>query len=71
MVTTIQRESAMPTATPFAEAQQIAQSGGCFVTPRNGRYLVYRKTPARVDYLGSRGTLDALRAFVRGLTATS
>lgn len=61
----------MQTANPFSQAQQIAHAGGCFVVPRAGRYLVYRKTPARVVYLGSRSTLEALRAFVRGLTATS
>lgn len=58
----------MPTANPFTQAQQIAHAGGCFVVPKNGRYLVYRKTAARVVYLGSRSTLDALRSFVKRLT---
>lgn len=50
------------------EAKQIARDHGCFVQEKGGRYLVYRQTPARPVYLGSRGTPDSLRAYVCKVT---
>ena len=50
------------------EAKQIARDHGCFVTEKSGKYLVYRQTPARPVYLGSRGTPETLRSFVCKVT---
>lgn len=50
------------------EAKQIAADHGCIVSEKNGKYLVYRKTPMRQVYLGMRGTPEALRAFVCSVT---
>ena len=46
------------------EAKQIAIDYGMFVVEKSGKYLLYRKNPARAIYLGSRGSVDGLRAFV-------
>lgn len=50
------------------EAKQIARDHGCFVVEKAGRYLVYRKTPGRVVYLGFRSTPETLRPFVCKVT---
>lgn len=50
------------------EAKRIAADHGCIVSEKGGKYLVYRKTPMRPVYLGSRGTPEALRAFVCRVT---
>lgn len=50
------------------EAKQIANDHGCMVSEKGGKYLVYRKTPMRPVHLGSRGTPEALRAFVCRVT---
>jgi len=50
------------------EAKQIARDHGCFVVEKAGRFLVYRKTPVRNVYLGSRGTPETLRPFVCAVT---
>lgn len=50
------------------EAKQIANDHGCFVAEKGGRFHVYRKTPSRAVWLGSRGTPDALRSFVCRVT---
>jgi len=50
------------------EARQIALDHGCFVCEKGGKYLVYRKTPMRPVYLGSRGTPETLRRFVCQVT---
>lgn len=50
------------------EARQIANDHGCIVSEKDGKYVVYRKTPTRPVYLGSRGTPEALRAFVCKVT---
>lgn len=50
------------------EAKQIARDHGCVVSERNGKFLVYRLTPVRAVYLGSRSNPDALRAYVCKVT---
>lgn len=50
------------------EAKQIATDHGCFVTEKAGRYHVFRKTQARVVWLGSRGDVNALRSLVCRVT---
>ena len=55
-------------STPLTQARQLASAHGCMVIDRGGKYLVYRKTALRPVYLGSRGTPEALRAFVRRVT---
>lgn len=48
----------------FKEARQIATDHGMFVVDKGGRFLLYRKTPARAVFLGMRSDATALRSFV-------
>ena len=57
-----------PPAQILREIQNRAQLGGCFVREREGRFEVFRKTPARAVYLGSRSSLPGLRTFVNNVT---
>lgn len=50
------------------EAKQIAKDHGCVVSERGGKFIVYRLTPDRPVYLGSRSTPTALRAYVCKVT---
>ncbi len=50
------------------EIRNRAANGGCFVTEKDGRYLVFRKNPARAIYLGSRSSITGLRSFVSRVT---
>lgn len=52
----------------LAEANRIAQAGGCYIVKRAAMYLVFRKTAARPTYVGARATPEALRAFVCNVT---
>lgn len=52
----------------FKEAKQIAKDHGCLVIEKGTRFLVYRKTPVRLVYLGSRRTAETLREFVCKVT---
>lgn len=56
--------------TALTQARQLASAHGCMVIDRGGKYLVYRKTGLRPVYLGSRGTPETLRTFVRRVTTT-
>lgn len=58
----------MDTNQALREIRNRAANGGCFVTERNGRFEVYRKTAARPVYLGSRSSLPGLRTFVNNVT---
>lgn len=51
------------------EAKQIAVDHAMFVVEKSGKYLLYRKNPARAIYLGSRGSPDGLRALVTRLAS--
>lgn len=62
----------MPIRTPaqtVREAKNLAANHGCMVVEKDGKYLVYRKNPARPIYLGLRSTPEALRTFVRKVTS--
>ena len=48
----------------FKEARQIAADHNMFVVDKGGRFLLYRKTPARPVYLGMRADAAAFRSFV-------
>ena len=53
------------------EAKQIARDFGCQVSERGGKFLVYRIVAGRPVFLGTRGTPETLRAFVRRVTTTN
>ena len=55
-------------AQTLREARNLASNNGCFVSDKDGKWLVYRKTDVRLVYLGQRSTPDALYRFVRNLT---
>lgn len=61
----------MTTPRPLIEARRLAADHGCMVTECGGKFLVYRKTTARPVFLGSRGTPESLRAFVRRVTTST
>lgn len=46
------------------EARQIAKDYNMFITEKGDRFNVFRITPSRPVYLGSRGTPGTLRSFV-------
>ncbi len=46
------------------EAKQIAVDHAMFVVEKSGKYLLYRKNPARAIYLGARGSLNGIHALV-------
>lgn len=46
------------------EAKQIALDHAMFVVEKGGKFLVYRVCKPRNVYLGSRGSVEGLRAFV-------
>ena len=46
------------------EAKQIAFDHAMFVVEKSGKYLLYRKGQIKNIYLGSRGSVDGLRALV-------
>ena len=48
----------------FKEARQIAADHNMFVVDKGGRFLLYRKAPARPVYLGMRADVAAFRSFV-------
>ena len=63
----------MPRHSPLQqlkEAKQIARDSGCQISERGGHYLVYRIVAGRPVYLGSRGTPETLRSFVRQVTTS-
>lgn len=53
------------------ESRRIARLGGCMVCEKNGEFRVYRKTPVRPVYLGSRTSQETLRRFVMRLTTVA
>jgi hypothetical protein len=53
----------------LVEVRRMATAGGCFVSPKDGRYRVFRKTAGGAVYLGFRTTPAALRSFVLRLVA--
>lgn len=53
------------------ESRRIARLGGCMVCEKNGEFRVYRKTPDRPVYLGSRTSPETLRRFVQRLTTVA
>lgn len=62
----------MPARTPaqtIREARNLASNNGCFVSDKDGKWLVYRKTPVRLVYLGQRSTPAGLYSFVRKLVS--
>lgn len=48
----------------FKEARQIAADNNMFISEKGGRYSLYRKTPARHIWLGSRSDIGDFRRFV-------
>jgi hypothetical protein len=48
----------------YKEARQIAADYGMFVVDKGGRYVLYRKTPVRPVWLGSRANAAGLRSLV-------
>lgn len=47
------------------EARRIAAGAGLFFTTRGEEFTLYRKTPARVVYLGKRSSAANLCSFVK------
>lgn len=50
------------------EAKQIAQDNGCFVSERDGRFRVFRKTSTRPAWCGSAVKPEALLSLVKRIT---
>ena len=49
----------------------MTERRGCMIQERGGKYHVYRTTTERPVFLGTRGTPETLRAFVRRVTTTN
>jgi len=47
------------------EARSIAEPAGLFFTAQGAEFKLYRKTPARVVYLGSRASASGLCSLVK------
>lgn len=47
------------------EARQVARNAGLLITNMGAGFKLYRKTPARVVFLGSRSSASSLCALVK------
>lgn len=48
----------------WKEAQQIALDYNMFIVQKGDKYLLYRKLATRPLFLGQRGSVPGIRAFV-------
>jgi hypothetical protein len=64
-------ETAMKTTTDYLkEARRIASGAGLFFVEKGAEFRLFRKTPARVVYLGSRASASGLCSFVKRCAAS-
>lgn len=48
----------------YKEARQIASDNNMFISEKGGRFSLYRKTPTRPVWFGSRQDIGEFRRFV-------
>lgn len=59
-----------PTTDPLKEARKIATAAGMFFVEKGSEFRLFRKTPARVVFLGARSNPDGLFSFVKRCAAS-
>lgn len=59
-----------PATDYLKEARRIANDAGLFFTCKGEEFTLYRKTPARVVYLGKRSSAANLCSFVKRCAAS-
>lgn len=59
-----------PTPDYLKEARRLARAAGLFFTQKADEFKVYRKTAARVVYLGKRSNPAGLFSFIKRCAVT-